>query len=234
MLTAPTSAGESLTRRYPAQVTVPNRQLRVVSAPQSGVLSVLLVAEGERVAANQVLAEMRSPDLVEAQSRFLEGVTRLALVETELKRDELLHREGVIAERRLLETQAKQRELLTQVDQGRQLLGLAGLSPTVIDELARTRELSSTLPILAPIAGVVLEQLVSTGQSVATATPLYRVAELKPLWLEIHVPVDRVGGLQPRVAGSYCPGLGTEGAIIDHRAHGSRRGSGRFGARRGH
>jgi RND family efflux transporter MFP subunit len=213
VLTAPTSAGESLTRRYPARVTVPNRQQRVVSAPQAGILSALLVAEGEQVAANQILAEMRSPELVEAQSRFLEGVTRLALVETELKRDEMLHREGVIAERRLLETQAKQRELLTQVDQGRQLLGLAGLSPTAIDQLARTRKLSSTLPILAPIAGVVLEQLVSTGQSVAAATPLYRVAQLKPLWLEIHVPVDRVGGLAEggRV---LLPGLGTEGAII--------------------
>ena len=212
-LAAPERATESLTRRFPAQVTVPNRQLRVVSAPQSGILTTLLVAEGERVDAGQVMAEMRSPELVEMQSRYLEAVARLALAETELRRDETLYQEGVIAERRFLETQSKQRELLTQVDQGRQLLGLAGLSPTVIDELGRSRRLSSTLPIQAPIAGVVLEQLVSTGQSVAAATPLYRVAQLKPLWLEIHVPVERVRGLQEG-GKVILPGAGTEGRII--------------------
>jgi membrane fusion protein, heavy metal efflux system len=126
-LAAPQAAGETLTRRYPAKVTVPNPQMRVVSAPQSGVLSALLVAEGEHVSAGQVLAEIKSPELVDTQSQYLESVTRLNLAESELKRDQMLYKEGVIAERRLLETQAKQRELATQVEQRRQLLALAGL-----------------------------------------------------------------------------------------------------------
>jgi len=212
-LAAPQAAGETLTRRYPAKVTVPNRQMRVVSAPQSGVLSALLVAEGERVSAGQVLAEMKSPELVDTQSQYLESVTRLGLAESELNRDEQLHREGVIAERRLLESRSKQRELATQVEQRRQLLGLAGLSEEAIDTLTRTRKLGSTLPVHAPIAGVVLEQMVSTGQAVAAAAPLYRVAELQPLWVEVHVPVDRVEAL--KVGGRVLlPGIGTEGTII--------------------
>ena len=36
------SAANSLSRRFPAKVAVPNRQLRVVSAPQSGILEALL------------------------------------------------------------------------------------------------------------------------------------------------------------------------------------------------
>lgn len=212
-LATPQAAGETLTRRYPAKVTVPNPQMRVVSAPQSGVLSALLVAEGEQVAAGQVLAEIRSPELVDTQSQYLESVTRLDLAESELKRDQMLHREGVIAERRLLETQAKQRELATQVEQRRQLLALAGLSAEAIDTLTRTRELTSVLPVQAPIAGVVLEQMVSTGQAVAAAAPLYRVAELRPLWVEVHVPVDRVEALT--VGGRVLlPAIGTHGEII--------------------
>jgi RND family efflux transporter MFP subunit len=212
-LAAPGPAGETLTRRYPAKVAVPNRQMRVVSAPQGGILSALLVAEGEQVTAGQVLAEIRSPELIETQSQYLEAVTRLALAESELKRDQMLHREGVIAERRLLESQAKQRELATQVEQRRQILALAGLSAEAIDTLTRTRALSSTLPVHAPIAGVVLEQMVSTGQAVAAAEPLYRVAQVRPLWLEIHVPVDQVAAVR---AGSrvLLPELGTEGTII--------------------
>jgi multidrug efflux pump subunit AcrA (membrane-fusion protein) len=94
---APIPATETLTRRYPAEVTVPNRQMRVVAAPQSGVIESLLVAEGEQVSAGQVLAELRSPELVDAQSQYLEALTRLALSEGELARDQMLHREGVIA-----------------------------------------------------------------------------------------------------------------------------------------
>jgi hypothetical protein len=60
---------------------------------------------------------------------------------------------------------------------------------------------------------VVLEQMVSTGQAVAAAAPLYRVAELQPLWVEVHVPVDRVDAL--KVGGRVLlPGIGTEGTII--------------------
>lgn len=212
-LTSPTPAAETHTRRYPAQVAVPNRQMRVVAAPQSGVLESLLVAEGEPVTAGQALAELRSPELVDAQSQYLESLTRLELIESELARDRMLFREGVIAERRLLESQSKQRELTTQVEQRLQLLELAGFSGEDIMTLARTRRLTSWLPVRAPIAGVVLEQMVSTGQSVAAAAPLYRVAELKPLWLEIHVPVERLAGLSEggRV---LLPREGIEGSIL--------------------
>jgi len=208
-----TPAQQTLTRRYPAQVAVPNPQLRVVAAPQAGVLEALLVAEGERVEAGQALARLRSPQLVDAQSAYLESVIRFELAESELARDRQLHREGVIAERRLLESQARYKELSTLAEQRRQILGLAGLSEADVDTLTRTRRLSSSLPVHTPIGGVVLEQMVSTGQSVAAADPLYRVAELDPLWVEVHVPVDRLSGLTlgNRV---LLPALGTEGRII--------------------
>jgi multidrug efflux pump subunit AcrA (membrane-fusion protein) len=35
------------------------------------------------------------------------------------------------------------------------------------------------------------------GQRVNGADPLYRLAQLEPLWLEIQVPLDRLTGVQP-------------------------------------
>mgnify|MGYP001113626005 CR=1 FL=1 len=212
-LAAPIAADDTLTRRYPAQVAVPNRQLRVVSAPQAGVLEALLVSEGERVSPNQLLSQLRSPELIDTQTNFLESVTRLGLAESELARNRQLHDEGIIAQRRLLESQAKQKELATLVEQRRQMLELAGLSAIDINELTRSRRLSSTLSVRTPIGGVVLQQMVSTGQSVAAASPLYRVAELKPLWVEVHVPVESLGGLKLG-AQVTLPALGTDGKII--------------------
>lgn len=194
--TAPQAATEQHSRRYPAAVVVPNPQLRVVAAPWSGVLERLRVAEGEVVSAGQILAELRSPALIEAQSAYLESLIRLELAERERDRDRTLQREGLIAERRSVESESKYREQSTLLDHKSQLLELAGLSAEDIATLTRTRRLTSVLPVRAPIGGVVLEQLVSTGQSVDGATALYRLGDLDPLWLEIHVPADQVTGLQ--------------------------------------
>lgn len=212
-LASPQLAETTLTRRYPARVTVPNPQLRVVAARKAGVVETLLVAEGERVTAGQIMARLQSPDLVSAQSDYLESLTRLALAESEVARDRMLQREGVIAERRLIESQAGRDELATMVQQRRQVLALAGMSEDDIDILGRSRNLTTSLPVRAPIAGVVLEQMVSTGQSLTAATPLYRIADLEPLWVEVHVPVDRVAGLVPG-GRALLPTVGIEGRII--------------------
>lgn len=216
-LAAPEATGEARSRRYPAKVTVPNPQLRVVSAPQDGILDALLVAEGQNVVHGQLLAELRSPGIVDLQSAFLEATTRLELAASELARDQRLARDGLIAERRLLETQARHRELTTTVEQQRQRLAIAGLSDADIKALRDSRQLSSTLPIRAPLAGVVLEQMVATGESVAAATPLYRIAQLDPLWLEVHVPVDDISGPEGKLAlgmRAWVPGLNRAGEII--------------------
>jgi RND family efflux transporter MFP subunit len=212
-LAAPEPAGGSLSRRYPGRVAVPNRQLRVVAAPQAGVVESLLVAEGERVAPGQVLARLASPELVGTQSDYLEAVTRLELADSELEREQMLYREGITAERRLIEARARRRELATLVDQSRQRLMLAGLQPAAIDELATSHRLTSMLEVRTPIGGVVLEQMVSTGQSVAASAPLYRVGELSPLWVEVHVPVEALQGIE--VGGPVrLPELGADGRII--------------------
>jgi cobalt-zinc-cadmium efflux system membrane fusion protein len=196
-LTAPEPAQRALSRRYPAQVAVPVRQDHVVSAPQDGTLSLLLVALGESVKAGQPLAEMKSPGLLEAQGAFLEAQTRLTLSESELARDQSLFKEGLVPKRRLQSTLADHDALVTTVDQWSQRLALSGMSAQAIAALKQERRLSGTLELLSPIDGVVLEQMVDTGQAVAAAAPLFRVASLSPLWLEVHVPIDRVTNVHP-------------------------------------
>jgi multidrug efflux pump subunit AcrA (membrane-fusion protein) len=47
--------------------------------------------------------------------------------------------------------------------------------------------------VRAPLDGVVLEQMATPGQRLEVATPLYRIGQLDPLWLEVHVPLERLG-----------------------------------------
>jgi RND family efflux transporter MFP subunit len=178
----------------PAKVSVPNAQLQVITAPQGGLVEALLVSEGEAVAAGAPLLRIQSPSLLDLESDYLESRTRLALARQNYERDRQLHAEGIIAERRLLETHARYQELSTTVTRLQRLLELAGLDEAAFDALEQQRELSGTLVVRAPFEGVVLEQLVTLGTRVAAADALYRFARLKPLWLEIHVPLEQLGG----------------------------------------
>ncbi len=179
---------------YPAQVVVPNAQLRVVSAPQNGLLETLLVAEGEKVKKGQPLAIIQSPQLLEQQRNYLTALSRLDLAKADWQRDEQLYKEGIIAERRYLESLARYRQAKTEAEQYRQALALAGMDERALRRLASQRRLSGSLTIRSPLDGVVLEQLATPGQRLNPLDPIYRIGKLIPLWLEIQVPLKELGG----------------------------------------
>jgi len=188
-------AESSSTGRLPARVVIPPQQQRVLSAPQGGLVTRLRAAVGDAVAKGQVLAEIDSPDLVALQRDFLQAVTEAHLARTELERDRRLHQEGIIAERRYLETRSRHEEAVATLEARRQALGLAGMRPADVAALEHERRLSSTLQVTAPLGGVVLAQHAVIGQRVDRAEPLYRIGQLEPLWLELRVPVDRLAGV---------------------------------------
>ncbi|WP_456377144.1 efflux RND transporter periplasmic adaptor subunit [Thiolapillus sp.] len=177
---------------YPAKVRVPNAQLMVVSAPQEGLLTRLQVAEGEPVRKGQVLAIIQSPKLVEEQRLYLEALSRLGLARAGLNRDKQLQAEGIIAERRFLETRARYIQTRTEVDQRQQALLLAGMDEAAVRELEEKHKLSANLQVRSPMDGMVLEQLAMPGQRVEIASPIYRIGQLDSLWLEIHVPLEKL------------------------------------------
>jgi len=178
---------------YPARVVVPNAQLRVVTAPQSGLLETLLVAEGEKVKKGQPLAVIQSPQLLGQQRDYLTALSRLDLARADWQRDEQLYKEGIIAQRRYLESLARYRQAKTEVEQSRQALALAGMDERALRRLAERRRLSGSLTIRSPLDGVVLEQLATPGQRLDPLDPIYRIGKLVPLWLEIQVPLKELG-----------------------------------------
>lgn len=213
---APVEAASSLTTdRLPGQVVIPPQQERVVSAPYAGLIVSMQSALSDDVNKGQVLAELESPGLVSLQREFLQALTDANLVKTNFIRDETLFKEGIIAERRYLETKGQYEQTLATVNEKKQTLKLAGMSQSDIQTLEKTRSLSSNLKVTAPISGVVLEAIAKTGQRVDTAQPLYRIAKLEPLWLEIKVPVDRMQGIAVGTAvETPCPGVSANVTLI--------------------
>ncbi len=182
--------GEASTARagsYPAQVRVPNEQMRIVAAPVSGMVEMLAVATGASVKRGQVLAHLASPQALELQRDALQSGSQSALMQQNLKRDEQLFAEGLIAESRLQATRSAAQQAAAQSGERKQGLALAGVAPG---------KLGGSLALTAAIDGVVLEQGVQLGQRVEAATLIYRIAKLTPLWLEIQVPAELAATLR--------------------------------------
>jgi len=177
-------------RNFPAEIVVPVGQERVVSAPQSGLIDQMYVAAGQTVKKGQPLAHLNSPDLLNLQRDYLQAVTQHRLASKSLTRDAELLKDGIIPQRRYLETESTHDETGAALAQRRQALRLAGMSDAAIGKLRPESGMSSSITLTAPIDGQVLEQMATTGQRVDMAMPLYRIGNLTRLWLEIHAPLE--------------------------------------------
>lgn len=202
------TAMDSLT--LPGEVTLPVGKEMIISAPQSGVIDKLYVVGGQMVQKGQLLAHLSSQELVGLQRDFLQAQTRQKLAQQNLDRDAELFREGIIAERRYMTTQAEFDDARTAFEQGRQSLRIAGLDEPALKRMQSAGNLLSGTTLIAPISGQVIEHNVNPGQRVDPATPLFRIADLSTLWVLIHVPVDSLPkvhvGSSVKVSKAEIPG----------------------------
>ncbi len=176
----------------PAEVVVPADREVLLSAPQPGLLRQLYVNLGDKVKKGQVLAQISSPELLGLQQQFLTARSELNLAGLERRRDQKLWQEGVIAERRWQETQAQYNSKAAIANESRDLLSIAGMSDAEIDQLTKTHKLDMSLLVHSPIDGVVLERLAKLGTRLDMQAPLYRIADLSKLWLQINIPQERM------------------------------------------
>ena len=141
----------------------------------------------------QVLAQINSPELLSLERQFLKAISECRLASANYQRDQKLLQQGVISKRRWLQTQSQYYSHESAVNEARQLLEIVGMSVQAIKTLAKNRKLTSILDVASPIDGVVLERMSTAGKRIDILEPLYRIANLNQLWLEINIPHERIG-----------------------------------------
>jgi cobalt-zinc-cadmium efflux system membrane fusion protein len=182
--------------RAPARISLPPHNEYIVSAAQAGLVNRVEVAIGVKIEKAQVLARLQSPSILLLQRGVLDAVTGYNLAKSKLNRDTTLLEEGIIARMRFQETESDFQRYATGLKEAEQTLAAAGVSEAEIEELKKSHKLNSFMAITSPIAGVVLERMVTVGQRVEALTPLFRVGKLDELWLEIDMPQERLGELR--------------------------------------
>lgn len=176
---------------FPARVIIPPHQITVVSAAIAARIEALEVDEDQQVNSGTVLARLNSPALIRAQSEFLQAVNQERFLQETLNREQSLSSDRTVSLKQMQATRNEHAQATASVAERRQMLSDYGMSDEAIGNLVSSRIFDSKTVVTSPVKGVVLERLIMPGQRVEAQTPLFKIARLTPLWLELQVPAQR-------------------------------------------
>lgn len=172
-----------LTLRLPG-VVEPNAYKQVVVTPLvGGRITRVSVELGQGVRPGQTLAEIFSPELAEAETRFVSARAELDAHERELQRTEKLVEIGSASRQELERLHAEHTAKLTAVESARSRLQLLGVSAATIANLGPGKDVGTVVTVPAPIAGVITERAANAGLNVETSTKLFTVVDLSTVWI---------------------------------------------------
>ncbi len=137
----------------PAKVIIPPANEYLVSTSHLGLINQINVSIGDEVKQGQILAYINSPELLALQLHHLKSINDLRLAQADYDRDKKLFDEGIIADRRWLQTNSNYQVFQSHMHETRQLLEISGFSATDIKTLESSHKLNSQLKIVAPISG---------------------------------------------------------------------------------
>lgn len=145
------------------KVTPDEKRLRVIASWVPGRIDRLFVDfTGIRVREGDHMVEIYSPELRTAQVELVEAFKAHARASQTMKPS---------AQRRL--------------DAAREKLRLAGVRREQIERIESSAEVSDRLTLFAPIGGIVLQKHVMEGAYVQTGSPIYTIADLGSVWVQL-------------------------------------------------
>ena len=174
-----------------------NDQSTGVVTPISGLVTRLLVTPGQQVAAGQALAMVDSPDFAAATSAYAKALATARTTRQLADADrDLAQHNGVSArEAQQAETDA----LNAAADRDAALQALQGLKvdPKAIADIQAGRPIGRIEgAIRAPIAGTLVEKLITPGQLLAAGTtPAFTVANLSKVWVLAQISATDVASV---------------------------------------
>lgn len=150
-----------------------------------GPVSKILVVPGEQVKAGQPLLDISSPDYSQMLDAYLKAADSYRLTQINYSRAQDLYQHHAIAQRDLQQAESDNNQAradLNAAEQGLKILGIK--DPNALTKGAA----SAQIPVLAPIAGEVVERLVSPGQVVqAGQTQAFTLSNLSTVWVLANI-----------------------------------------------
>jgi len=197
-----------------------NDQATSVLAPFSGPVSRLLVSLGEHVKQGAALAVVDSPDFATAISAYRKAIATAQTARrlADLDRDLIEHNGVSKREAQQAETDAANAE----ADREAALQSLVSLNvpADIIKNIQEGRPISRLDGVIrAPVAGTVVEKLITPGQLLqAGTTPCFTVADLSRVWIMAQVFGSDLQSVRVGDSAEVVTGIGanTFSGVVDN------------------
>jgi cobalt-zinc-cadmium efflux system membrane fusion protein len=173
-----------------------------VGAPVTARVVRLLAVPGQAVRAGQLLAEAQSVELGRVRAEYERAESRVTLARAALERKRALA-DRIVPRREVQEAEADLAAAQSELRAAVATLQALGAS-------ARGGGDASRLPLVAPIAGTVLERSIALGQMIDPGHAAFRIGDLRTVWLVAHAferdAVRVAAGTPARVTLAAFPG----------------------------
>jgi cobalt-zinc-cadmium efflux system membrane fusion protein len=150
-----------------------------------GPVSRILVVPGEHVREGQPLLTISSPDYSQMRAAYLKARDAYRVADKNYARAQDLYAHNAIAERDLLQAESDRNQAKADLDAAEQGLKILGITnPEELEKMPSTPE----VPLLAPIAGEVVERDVSPGQLLTPGTTqAFVISDMSTVWILANV-----------------------------------------------
>lgn len=199
------------TLRVAGNIGFDEQRLARIGASITGRVMQIDAHLGQSVGKGDVLARLNSSELSEQQLAYLKALAQLELNRRNAERANALYEADVIGAAELQRRESEYKISLAETRAAADQLRLLGVSDAAISRLGRQGAVDSVTPVVASLAGVVVERKLLQGQVVQPSDVLFSVADLSRLWAVAQVPEQQVG--QVKVGQSVSievPALGNE------------------------
>jgi membrane fusion protein, heavy metal efflux system len=167
-------------------VVEPNAYRQVSVTPLVGGRLISVSAQlGDRVRKAQSLAQVYSPEVAEARTKYVAAKAMLDAHDRELQRTQKLVEIGAASRQELERIHAEHAGQTAEVQSARSRLQLLGAE--VEGSSASKPQENATTNVPAPIDGVVTERLGNVGLNVDPGTKLFTVVDLSNVWIVADV-----------------------------------------------
>jgi cobalt-zinc-cadmium efflux system membrane fusion protein len=189
-----------------------NDQATSVLAPFSGPVSRLLVGLGDRVRMGDPLALVDSPDFAEAISTYQKALATARTNRRLADLDKDLQEHNGVAQREAAQAETDAVNAEADRDAALQALISLNVNPQTIDDLRAGRPIRhATAVIRSPIAGTVVEKLITPGQLLSGGTtPCFTVANLSRVWVMAQVFGNDLSAVNPGDPAEVTSGIGSD------------------------
>lgn len=192
----PVTEPEGASRELLGQVTFDMNRLVFVSPLSGGVVTETLKEVGDSVEAGETLAMVQSPDLAEVRSEYQKALAEVELSGRTLAREKDLFNRQISARQDMEQAEAAVSVAQSTLAESRQHLLSLGLDEADLSAKNGGHNGSALLPVRAPIGGTIIERKALPGIASSPGEPLYQIADLSHMWMQLSVPEDLLGSVQ--------------------------------------